>query len=410
MKKRGESALDPTRNASGDLVLSPIAFWQTDDVWEYIGMCASGLLDTFSDFAETLRIYAHSGGTSCAVVSDSLLEGKQKKGGCGSRLGCYVCQQAVDKSLENMIDYDDQYAYARGLNQLNKFIRATRFDYTLRHWVGRTIKEGFVCIEPDTYHPKMLRMLTRFMLQLDYDEMKRAERAWEQRKFVLLPMEMMIAVDALQSMNGVARPFSIWADYRDIFMRGVRYDIPTVETARPTQWPTPKFLYVGDEWDSSSPASAWTGMRDPYYEAMTEGSGCSYEIKTLNNGQSAWDVPTEQTFSVDRESAFMISEFELDSLIRYYDRCTLPGDVTFAYKWYLQYGAIKLHHSQVSSHDEALRRTAFKDRLGLTLNYDIDDLVGRSIPYVELPAAAQGAWKDKETAAAFQDDMFRIAA
>jgi hypothetical protein len=151
-------------------------------------------------------------------------------------------------------------------------------------------------------------------------------------------------------------------------------------------------------------------MRDPYYEAMTEGAGCSYEIKTMNNGQSAWDVPTEQTFSVDRESAFMISEFELDSLIRHYDRCTLPGDVTFAYKWYLQYGAITLQHSQVSSHDEALRRTAFKDRLGLTLNYDIDDLVSRSVPYAELPVAAQRAWKDKETATAFQDDMFHLAA
>jgi hypothetical protein len=410
MKQRGESAIEPTRNATGDLVLSPIAFWQTDDVWEYIGMCASGMLDTFSDFAETLRIYAHSGGTSCAVVSDSLLEGKQKKGGCGARLGCHVCQQAVDRSLENMINYDDQYAYARGLNQFNKFIRATRFDYSLRHWVGRTIKEGFICIEPDTYHPKMLRMMTRFMLQLDYDEMRRAERAGEQRKFVLLPMEMMIAVDALQSMNGVARPFSIWADYRDIFLKKVRYDIPTVETAKPTPWPTPKFLYVGNDWDSSSPASSWTGMRDPYYEAMTEGAGCSYEIKTMNNGQSAWDVPTEQTFSVDRESAFMISEFELDSLIRHYDRCTLPGDVTFAYKWYLQYGAITLQHSQVSSHDEALRRTAFKDRLGLTLNYDIDELVSRSVPYAELPVAAQRAWKDKETATAFQDDMFHLAA
>jgi hypothetical protein len=43
----------------------------TDEVLEYIGLRAAGELggDAFSDFSDTLRIYAHSEGQSCAVVA-----------------------------------------------------------------------------------------------------------------------------------------------------------------------------------------------------------------------------------------------------------------------------------------------------------------------------------------------------
>ena len=61
----------------------------------------------------------------------------------------------------------------------------------------------------------MLCALTRFMLQLDYDEEQRAVAADERPKFQLLPLKMMIAVDALQWLNGVTRPFAAWADLRD---------------------------------------------------------------------------------------------------------------------------------------------------------------------------------------------------
>ncbi|SPD37124.1 protein of unknown function (plasmid) [Cupriavidus taiwanensis] len=167
------------------------------------------------------RIYAHAVGTSCAVVADAILagSGSRRQGKCGARLGCHVCQMAEDKSLANMVEYDGRYAYAAGLQRLNRFIRHTRFDWHRRHWVGRTIRRGFIKIQPDTYHPTMVRALVRYMLQLDYDEQCRAERAGERPKFELLPLDLLIAVDALQSLNGLARPFAAWADWRDIRMR-----------------------------------------------------------------------------------------------------------------------------------------------------------------------------------------------
>lgn len=73
---------------------------------------------------------------------------------------------AEDKSLANMVEYDERYAYAAGLQRLNRFIRNTRFDWSRRHWIGRTIRAGYIKVQPDTYHPRMLREMFRYMLQL----------------------------------------------------------------------------------------------------------------------------------------------------------------------------------------------------------------------------------------------------
>lgn len=124
MRSRGESDQVAMTIKDGDLVLSPISRWSDDDVWEAVGLYGGGALPGFSDFEDMRRIYAHSVGTGCAVVADAILEGvARKQGKCGARLGCHVCQMAEDKSLANMIEFDERYAYARGLQRLNRFIR-----------------------------------------------------------------------------------------------------------------------------------------------------------------------------------------------------------------------------------------------------------------------------------------------
>lgn len=392
MRERGDSAATPVLNKNGDLVLAPIADWSELDVFEHLGNISNGLIDSYSDMKETDRIYAHSAGTSCSVVAMDTHE-TRKSPGCGARHGCWGCQRAEDKSLEAMINYDPRYEYARGLNKLNKLIRATRYEWDLRNWVGRTIKGGYVEIKPDTYRPAFLRALTRYMLQLDYDEQRRARRAGEAPKFNILPAEMMIAVDAMQSLNGVALPFQIWADYRDIYQRGIRYDIPDVQTVERTPMPKAKYLYVGSEWDSSAASPAFTGLRSDFMEAMCENSPCMPGLRETKNGNVVWDLPRDIEFDVDSESAMMIVDFELDQLLRHYDRGYLAGGVTYAYKWYAQYGCLVLANGQVSKHDEVLKRTSFKDRHGLTLEYSLPDLLARAVPFEELPVAAQHAWK-----------------
>lgn len=399
MKARGDRADAPIKNRDGELILCPVAHWTVDDIWEFIGEVSSGLRESFTDFEETKRIYAHAGNTSCAVVADTAVQESRKKrsGRCGARTGCFVCQQAQDVSLENMIDYsDERYGYARGLNRFNKFLRATRYDWTLRHWVGRTIKNGYIAIEPDTYHPRMVRALFRMMLTLQFDEQQRARRAGEQPKFTLLSDETIVAIDAMQSLNGLAAPFAAWADWRDIYERGIRYDVPDVPTAPKTDMPEVRFLFVGREWDDTAD-SQWTGLRDPLFEALTEGSPCQPEVLTLPNGRETWKVPTQQAFGVDAESAMMLRDFEMDRMLAEYDSGFHPGGITAGYRFYLTYGAVTLSHSQQREHDEIARRTAYKDRLGLTLDYNIDQLTAKAVAFSSMPADARRAWAKKAT-------------
>ncbi len=43
------------------------AYWTTDDVWEYLGLCRQTGTG-YSDFDQTFQIYADAGASTCAVV------------------------------------------------------------------------------------------------------------------------------------------------------------------------------------------------------------------------------------------------------------------------------------------------------------------------------------------------------
>ncbi len=203
MRVRGERADRPVLNKDGEYVLSPICDFSTDDVWEALAYYGSGVWPSYSDFEDTRRIYADAGGTSCAVVADAIFEGSASKSGkCGARFGCHLCLQTEDKSLATMVEYDPQYAYAKGLLKLNEYLRNIRYDWSKRNWIGRTIRSGYIAVGPDTLHPRTVREISRFMLQLDYDERVRARRAREKPKFELLPLDVLIALDAMQSLYG----------------------------------------------------------------------------------------------------------------------------------------------------------------------------------------------------------------
>ncbi len=401
MTARGDRADKPVRNSDGELTLCPIADWSTEDVWEFIGEVSSGLRLTYTDFEETKRIYAHAGNSNCAIVSDLTFEeasaGKRvRRGNCDARTGCWTCQQADDRSLAEMIRFDgDRYGYARGLQQLNRFIRAIRYDWSRRNWVGRTIRAGYICLEPDTFGAATVRELVRYMLTIDRDERIRARRAGTQPKFQTLPLPMMIAVDAMQSLQGLAAPFAIWADYRDICERGVSYSVPEIAPAAPAPLPEPLFLKVGTEWDDT--ADQWTGFRDPLMEALTERSPCAPTVLDLGDGKSTWRVRTGDRFDVELESAEMILEFEADRLAAMHDRGFHPGGITTGYRWYLNYGALTLSHKQQLKHDEVARRTDFKDRLGLNLGHDDEQLLAYGVRFSELPEEARRARAHKAT-------------
>lgn len=365
MIERGELAHTPYINEEQEQVMSPIAFWTSDDVWELIGLIRVGMVGSYSDFEDTFKLYADAGGTSCAVVSDAITEGvKKARGGCGARFGCYVCVAvANDASLDTMIETDDKYAYMKGLNQLRTLLVKTRWDFSKRYWVQRSIgSDGCIQLQPDCYSPAFLLELFRYCASLDKLEQRAAAKARIAPRFQILDEGTVVAIDALWSLNGMHPAHTALLEWLAI-MQGLRlYAIPNstdIVDAPRTAVPTALRYPVGDTWEGSD-FSLFGGMRD----AMTAFSDCTETIES-NDGRSLLVIETEKRMDVDMESFYLAIEFELDKIEARHEESKRTGCWTTGYQFWVQYGTLILSPTQVAEHDMFLRRTAWRVQQGL---------------------------------------------
>lgn len=365
MRKRGDSDLAPVRNKMGELVLSPIANWTTENVWELIGLLTSGIYESYTDGVAVRDAYADAGPTSCAVINDSLTEGAPRKGGCGARFGCMLCMQiASDKSMDAMLE-KPEYAFLKGVAALRQYLIDTDYDLENRLWVGRTIEKGHVAIRPDVYSPRKLRDLFRMAVTLDAEEFEASrEEGLREPRFQLVTLEQMFAIDAHWSLNGHWDGFSALQDFLDIHEKGIRYPVPVVEPFPKVDLPAPKFLPVGDDWTMTA-KSRVAGLLDPYAASMLE--TC---IGVTEYGKSsvvtAWeDITDEDGFQFDLEGALLFLDFEAESHIEQYRHLQHKGGCGTTYRTYAQYGFMKIGVGQVRRHDQALKRSYWKGSLGL---------------------------------------------
>jgi len=403
MRSRGDTGLTSYRGGEGKkkrLMLSPIAFWTEDDVWLAI-YDTFAEMDSYTDFEECRRLYAASEGEGCAykaaqkkqaaVAMNLVVEGgkAKKPSGCSARTGCFVCtMNSSDKSLENMTKFEPRYEYAKGLVRFNKFLQATRFDWSRRNWVAKEAVGGYVKIQPQGYSPAMLRDLYRYFVQLQKDEKDRASRDGVEPMFELITPEIIVAIDAMWSLNCIAPAFAAWKDYSDIMGGKVRYEIPEIEPVPRSPLPAARYLHV-----SEVNADAYFGIRDPYFESLTDESGCSPTLVTLKDGRAVWktgrldeqtqEVNFEGRFTVNEESTEFLMVFELDSMLKKYEAevsgTSCSNGVAEAYRFYLQFGAISLSPTQHGTHDDMLRRAAFRVEHGLTYRASIASLLGRAV-------------------------------
>lgn len=377
MDARGEQDHLAWANEDGDLFLSPIAHWSSDDVWEYLGRCKAGDIPAYSDFVETFRIYADAAGESCAVVAD-MATGTLKQGkACGARTGCALCTVTDDRSMKNLIEgKPEQYGYMRELNLLQRFILATQYDLDRRLWVGRSINDaGYIAIRADVFSPRMLEELLRYAMTIDVIEMDRADRLGIEPRFQLVDAKSLLAIDAMWSLQGYNKPFAALSIYRDVYVRGERYPVPEIERYPRVTIPAARYLYVGDGWDEGNEFE-YAGLRDATQELVSIDSAGCMGIKQLKSGRVVMDINTDQLFDVDEESAGLILGMELDRLL---DEQTI-GSINQGYLYYLRMGAISIAKGKESMVDTILKRTAFKERKGLCgPDYDIESLLVRTV-------------------------------
>lgn len=363
MRKRGEMAHKPYLNAKGELLMSPIAFFELDHIWELVGQVRAGQIESYTDFDAMFTLYADSGGTSCAVVSDAITEGlKAAREGCGARTGCWNCVRVErDTSLENMINMDSRYEYMRGLNKLRNLIAHYRWDFSRRYWVMRSVDaSGNVRLTPDCYSPAYLLELFRYAATLDAQEKALARKLKISPRFEILRVEEVVAIDAMWSLNGFHKPHTALLEWMAISDGHTEYPVPDVSALDPIQQLRVNHLteihVEGGNWDGDEQRQ-FTGLRN--IDVIL--ADC-LETRVLNDGREVQMLPTNSVMHVDLESYAMAFDFEIDEIKKRHES---PGtDWTDGYRFWVRYGTLSLSPQQVAEHDAILRRTNWRARHG----------------------------------------------
>jgi DNA sulfur modification protein DndC len=376
MTTRGERDSDiwmrEVRNGAGkfvrnELCLSPVCFFSQEDIWVILAELMSGKRASYTNAEAIWEAYRDGGNSSCAVVSDDTL--KQNAKACGARFGCWSCAAVGrDKSLEAMIESDEKYAYMRGLNRLQRFIVDTQYDTSRRQWVGRTVtKDGYLAIGPDAYSPAMQRELLSYALTLDRDERRAAAKLDIKPRFTIVSLEQLIAIDIIWSLQGShRRAFEAIHLWEDVNERGKRFYPPEVDASDfPKKIPSPKWLYVGADYDSDAGYSAlYAGGRNILADATgaTETGGCVENIE-LGNGNVMVCVETTPSFEVDTEGAELFMVFTVgEDRIHEQPQAADPGE---AFRVYQMLGTFTTSRRHQAEQDYMLRRADWRRRHGI---------------------------------------------
>jgi DNA sulfur modification protein DndC len=239
--------------------------------------------------------------------------------------------------------------------------------------------------------------LLRYALTIDAEEREAAYIAGLPPRFELVPLKSLVAIDAIWSLQAMHRPFQAIKEYVDIAEKGIRYTIPDVTEYPRTPMPATRYLYVGDTWDSGN--DLFSGMRDFTMEMLHSSDivgGCMGN-RTLKSGKIVLDVETEDSFDVDIEGACLAMDYEIDRMMEMYEKSNGKARLTEGYRWWIRMGTIALSPQQVSMHDEILKRSSFKEKMGLAgSNIDMDyifslteSLGDRTIPTEPLKFATE---------------------
>ena len=290
-----------------------------------------------------------------------------------------------------------QHAYMKPLAAFRTFLKNTYHDQSRRTWVGRSIDEnGYIRFAIDGYSPAMLQDLLKYALTIDIEEREAAASLGISPRFQIVSLESLLAISAHWSLQGFALPFTALALYRDI-VNGKRYPIPDV----PKQpIPPARYIHVGKGWDQGANWQ-YTGLRDVMADAFG-GEGCIGHKEIISKGQvcTVMDVNISELFSIDPEGATMFMMFEMDRLVDEWHGPAARRHVLWEghhvaaieYRFYASYGLLSMAKGQIGKIDEILRRTSYRERLGLAgYHYDHNRAMALSVaaPTPIVPSQAE---------------------
>lgn len=131
---KNSRGLNPHHEIPNALVLSPIAHWSTDDVWEYL--FTNNPPPWGGSHHQMLDLYRAANGGECPVIMDS------ETPTCGgSRFGCWTCTVVKeDKSMQSFIANGEEWM--KPLNDYRNWLKEIREDEDRRCKEKRDGREG----------------------------------------------------------------------------------------------------------------------------------------------------------------------------------------------------------------------------------------------------------------------------
>lgn len=373
MRERGERADAVVDSKDGGRLLSLIADWTTDDVWEYLMSCGRGLaFDAYvPDFSGTLKLYRDAAG-ECVIVADA--RGKTASSACGARHGCWMCcaNGARDKSMEALL-LQEPYAHLQGLNALRNYLLATQFDWSKRRYLGRKLHErtGYAAYRPYAYSAEMCDFLLRAVLTLDRREQARASRLAEDIRagrvsatpemqalaapqFQNLSREEVLAIDFIWSVDALHCPFHALKVWHEVMELGHEVDIPVIEPVARIPAPAARYGHVGE----FVTAHGLDGLRDP--------------ISVLAGVEAP--VNTGECFEISEEALWFVFEEEMSRLLAVHDREDASPSQAFFY--YTRMGFVSVAKGHLGKLEFMARRGQYWEASGLS-GVSPDNLLAR---------------------------------
>jgi len=187
---KNSRGLNPHHEIPNALVFSPIAEWETEDVWRFLSNNAppwGGSHDYMLD------LYRQAGGSECLLALDL-----QTPSCGGSRFGCWTCTVIKDdNSMKGFIQTGEEWM--QPLYDFRGWLKEIREDMSMRLPYRRNKKKG-----PGPFSPEARKLILQFLLDTEKkigrylisdEEISCIQRQWKED------------FDAVESAYGIARRY-----------------------------------------------------------------------------------------------------------------------------------------------------------------------------------------------------------
>lgn len=392
MDERGESDDDVITNVQSEATFSPIASWNTDDVWWALALLKDPSTSPFPS-ALSMRtinrlhdLYREGNDGTCGVILGE--SGNRKV--CLARFGCWACLQTgdKDKSMESMIK-EPKHAHLAGLNRFRNYMNETQWDYTKREFIGRSVSDaGHIRIRPDVYNFEHRLTLLQIALTLDILEVERAEDHAEMMRagliedneenrelcevqFQIVSPQQLVAIDFYMGLDHRCwHAFPALNVWYEVYELGRRYKIPDIgEPIAKASVPQFGWYKVGDL-NLEAPTDGLRSYPDEMWNRFLHPSrGGSYTVTSAGD-QMCYFVEDDQLEVDAMEAVLMVT-------------CTFPTMVTEtrlmdgleSSRFWLNQGILRLPKGKAALYNGIAKRHQYFKNLGARLNLAPDELL-----------------------------------